>query len=67
MAGSSGLQPQLLNLPRDRVATDAQTLSRLDPAAAQPATRKKLLEQVVDAQLVMDAEYDLARQYLATP
>lgn len=35
----------------------------LDPSA----DRKKLLEQVVDAQLVMDAEYDLARQYLASP
>ncbi|MEO8550405.1 MAG: hypothetical protein ABI678_10540 [Kofleriaceae bacterium] len=35
----------------------------LDPAA----DRKKLLAKVVDAQLVMDAEYDLARQYLAAP
>ena len=39
----------------------------LDPAAATPAGARKLLQQVVDAHLVMDAEYDLARQYLAQP
>lgn len=39
----------------------------LDPAAANPEAAKKLLQQVVDARLVMDAEYDLARQYLARP
>jgi len=33
----------------------------LDPAT--PGSRK-LLEQVVDAHLVMDSEYDLARRYL---
>lgn len=31
------------------------------------ANSRKLLEQVVNARLVMDAEYDLARQYLARP
>ncbi len=36
----------------------------LDPAAATPAGRHKLLEQVVAAHLVLDAEYDLARRYL---
>ena len=35
-----------------------------DPAAATPAGRHKLLEQVVAAHLVLDAEYDLARMYL---
>jgi tetratricopeptide (TPR) repeat protein len=39
----------------------------LDPATSDPATRRKQLERVVGARLVMDAEYDLARQYLATP
>lgn len=39
----------------------------LDPDAATPAGARKLLQQVVDAKLVMDAEYDLARQYLARP
>ncbi len=37
------------------------------PEAATPAGRKKLLEQVVAAQVVLDAEYDLARAYLTTP
>ncbi|HSD90895.1 MAG TPA: hypothetical protein VLB44_25395, partial [Kofleriaceae bacterium] len=39
----------------------------LDPEAQTPAGARKLLEQVVAARLVMDAEYDLARQYLARP
>ena len=39
----------------------------LDPEAATPAGARKLLSQVVEAKLVMDAEYDLARQYLARP
>jgi tetratricopeptide (TPR) repeat protein len=39
----------------------------LDPAVKDPAAAKKMLAEVVDAQLVMDAEYDLARQYLAAP
>lgn len=37
------------------------------PEAATAAGRKKLLEQVVAAQVVLDAEYDLARAYLAAP
>lgn len=37
----------------------------LGPAAATPAGRHALLEQVVAAKLVLDAEYDLARFYLA--
>jgi tetratricopeptide (TPR) repeat protein len=36
----------------------------LGPDATTPAGARKLLEEVVDAKLVMDAEYDLARQYL---
>lgn len=39
----------------------------LDPAAAAPEGKRKLLKDVVDARAVMDAEYDLARLYLATP
>jgi tetratricopeptide (TPR) repeat protein len=39
----------------------------LDPTAATPAGRHKLLEDVVAAHLVLDAEYDLARRYLALP
>jgi len=37
------------------------------PEAATPQGRRKLLEQVVAAQLVLDAEYDLARRYLERP
>jgi tetratricopeptide (TPR) repeat protein len=36
----------------------------LDPAAATPAGRHTLLEEVLAAHLVLDAEYDLARLYL---
>jgi len=39
----------------------------LDPEAATPAGRTKLLQQAVDAKIVFDAEYDLARRYLASP
>lgn len=39
----------------------------LDPQAAAPEHARQLLQQVVDARLVMDAEYDLARRYLARP
>ena len=39
----------------------------LDPEAATPAGARKLLGKVVEARLVMDAEYDLARLYLAQP
>ncbi|HEX7842139.1 MAG TPA: hypothetical protein VF469_31925, partial [Kofleriaceae bacterium] len=39
----------------------------IDPAAATPAGRHNLLEAVISAHLVLDAEYDLARRYLAQP
>ena len=39
----------------------------IDPDAGTPGGARKLLRQVVEAHLVMDAEYDLARQYLARP
>ena len=39
----------------------------LDPAAATPVGRHKLLQDVVAAHLVLDAEYDLARMYLKQP
>ncbi|HEU4731473.1 MAG TPA: hypothetical protein VFT22_26445 [Kofleriaceae bacterium] len=39
----------------------------LDPIAATPAGRHKLLSEVVAARLVLDAEYDLARMYLQQP
>ena len=39
----------------------------LDPAAATPEGRRKLLQQAVDARIVLDAEYDLARWYLTQP
>ncbi|MBA3392555.1 MAG: hypothetical protein H0T89_07925 [Deltaproteobacteria bacterium] len=39
----------------------------LDPAAATAGGRRKLLQQAIDARIVFDAEYDLARRYLAAP
>lgn len=36
----------------------------LDPEATTPAGRKQLLQQAVEARVVFDAEYDLARRYL---
>ena len=39
----------------------------LDPATKDPVAKKRALESVVDASLVMDAEYDLARLYLTLP
>jgi hypothetical protein len=40
---------------------------QLDPAAATPEGKKKLLEDVIRARAVLDAEFDLARKYLVTP
>jgi tetratricopeptide (TPR) repeat protein len=37
----------------------------LDPTATTPAAKKKLYAQVLAAKVVLDAEYDLARRYLA--
>lgn len=37
------------------------------PDAATPRGRRQLLEQVIAAHIVFDAEYDLARLYLAAP
>ncbi|MGE0551548.1 MAG: hypothetical protein AB7O24_17870 [Kofleriaceae bacterium] len=39
----------------------------IDPAATTPAIRAERLRQVVTAGVVLDAEYDLARLYLAQP
>lgn len=37
----------------------------LDPAQSTPAAKKRLFAQVLDARVVLDAEYDLARRYLS--
>ncbi|MGN6109659.1 MAG: hypothetical protein ACTHU0_31420 [Kofleriaceae bacterium] len=39
----------------------------LDPAAATPEGHRRLLEQAIDARVVLDAEYDFARMQLAAP
>lgn len=39
----------------------------IDPAAATPEGKRKLLEDVIRARTVLDAEFDLARKYLSTP
>ncbi|HEY1548476.1 MAG TPA: hypothetical protein VGG28_11675 [Kofleriaceae bacterium] len=40
---------------------------QLDPTARDPVVAKKLLERSVAGHLLLDAEYDLARQYLTMP
>ncbi|MEO8704517.1 MAG: hypothetical protein ABI867_30970 [Kofleriaceae bacterium] len=37
----------------------------LDPAAKTPDGKRRLLEEVIKARVVLDTEYDLARRYLA--
>jgi hypothetical protein len=39
----------------------------LDPEATTAAGKKKLLQQAIDAKVIFDAEYDLARRYLSAP
>ena len=53
--------------PRQAELAFYTALFELDPAAATPAGKKKLFAQVIDAKVVLDAEYDLARRYLALP
>jgi tetratricopeptide (TPR) repeat protein len=53
--------------PREAELAFYSVVLGLDPDAATPAGARKLLMSVVEAKLVMDAEYDLARQYLARP
>ncbi|HEX4450889.1 MAG TPA: hypothetical protein VH143_08475 [Kofleriaceae bacterium] len=40
---------------------------QLDPGARDPAMARRLLERSVSGHLLLDAEYDLARQYLTMP
>jgi tetratricopeptide (TPR) repeat protein len=49
--------------PRETELAFYTTMLGLDPKA----DKTRMLERVIDARLVMDAEYDLARQYLSTP
>jgi hypothetical protein len=53
--------------PRQAELAFYRVALKLDAEAQTPAGKKKLLEEVVAARLVMDAEYDLARQYLSRP
>ena len=63
----AALRAAAITGPRKAELAFYSVVLRLDPEAATPAGARKLLEQVVSAKLVMDAEYDLARQYLARP
>jgi len=63
----AGLRAAAITGPRKAELAFYSVVLGLDPEAATPAGARKLLSQVVDAKLVMDAEYDLARQYLARP
>jgi tetratricopeptide (TPR) repeat protein len=62
-----GLRAAAITGPRQAELLFYSATLGLDPDAATPAGARKLFAQVVDAHLVMDAEYDLARQYLARP
>ncbi|MDX2090597.1 MAG: hypothetical protein SFX73_22245 [Kofleriaceae bacterium] len=53
--------------PRKAEVAYYGALLGLDPQAAAPADKRVILERVVAAGLVLDAEYDLARRYLAAP
>jgi tetratricopeptide (TPR) repeat protein len=53
--------------PRQAELAFYSVMLGFDPEVKTPAAMRKKLEQVVEAHLVMDAEYDLARQYLARP
>lgn len=64
-ADLAALRAAAVTGPREAELAFYTVVLGLDPTAATPAGTRRLLEQVIDAQLVMDAEYDLARQYLA--
>lgn len=61
------LRAAAITAPRKAELVFYSVVLGLDPEAATPAGARKLLTQVVEAKLVMDAEYDLARRYLARP
>lgn len=51
--------------PRQAELAFYTAVLELDPEATSPAAKKKLLAQVLAAKVVLDAEFDLARRYLA--
>jgi tetratricopeptide (TPR) repeat protein len=63
----AALRQHATTAPRQAELAFYSVMLGFDPEAKTPAATRKKLEQVVDAHLVMDAEYDLARQYLARP
>lgn len=65
--GLAELRAQATTGPRRAELAFYGAVLGVDPAAATPAGRHKLLAEVIAAHLVLDAEYDLARRYLAQP
>lgn len=63
----SSLRAAAITGPRKAELAFYSVVLGLDPDAATPGGARRLLLEVVGAKLVMDAEYDLARQYLAKP
>lgn len=51
--------------PRQAELAFYTAVLELDPASTTPAAKKRLFAQVLAAKVVLDAEYDLARRYLA--
>jgi hypothetical protein len=63
----SALAASATTAPRQAELAFYGVVLGLDPEAANPAVARKKLIEVVEAGLVMDSEYDLARQYLSQP
>ncbi|MEJ7600616.1 MAG: hypothetical protein WKG01_22100 [Kofleriaceae bacterium] len=61
------LRSEATTAPRKSELAFYSAVLGLEPAAATPVGRRKLLQQAVDARIVLDAEYDLARWYLTLP
>jgi tetratricopeptide (TPR) repeat protein len=61
------LQAQATTGPRKGELAFYGAVLGLDPAAQTEDGKRKLLRQVVDAKMIFDAEYDLARLYLSLP
>lgn len=66
-ADMTALRAAATTAPRQAELAFYSVTLGFDPEVTTAAAMRKKLQQVVDAHLVMDAEYDLARRYLARP
>lgn len=63
----SALSASATTAPRQAELAFYGVVLGLDPSAASPQVARKKLIEVIEAGLVMDAEYDLAREWLPPP